>query len=1501
MKSQMISQRTSQTASPSLSQTILWTALPAGYIQVQGQSQKWMRILVYVSPRLNGPASATLQAFKDFNDWPAHADPNALKFSVQFGNPPNQPPIPATRTSAPPESLLWGAILPPNTPVINYQPEDHTGYELHSFPAQRIHNFIRQGLGGLAADSTTATQHPTRQRALDRFGAIAMAPPIGAPHGPIHAAAQTRFATAQRTLQQAMSQNKVVPLTVAEPALDFHRLLVFHAPGNLGVAPRAGIKAAAPTRVDVHKTLADFQKNLDFHKVLSFLTNYPGLLLRLGLVIELAIPPPQNLPPSGTTVHVVPQWSPATPTRSSSPLTMCQATSAPPTFLPSPSPTPSLHSQNGMLALASPGDQFGLVQIDLDGAGIKIANWLQEAALASEGQDGIPGTEAATAPPTLRSAGFSLAQTGHDVWLQNKFVRHKNDERALAQTGKLSNVLYAEDVNRGYRVDVQDVTTGGPWHSLCQRNGNYTFDAANPQLRNWQFQDEGFVQLGVTKPTDGSQQYQVSEWLFRWNGWSLAVPRPGNTIGRDDQGRDDKVIAPNYSSQTQYGVGTQFLPVPGSLPRLRFGHAYRLRARAVDLAGNSLSLTEADDSQATPPTTYFRYEPIDAPLLALTGPLQNSPGESIARVVIRSNYQQSAHNYSAAHPPFAEIAERHIAPPITTPEMAETHGMFDGMSPDDSYALISQHQGTLQKDSASGNSIYTGNQMKIPYLPDPLARGPAFFLLPAPPAPEMQFVPLNTKTIGPPDVTTPDGKPIGPIDFYSGRNTPDVWPVAASLKLRIIDGTASPGKPSWDLNARVLTIPLPQGAMWTLRLSSYPTQADLETLMGIWDWVKNTPDASGKTHPNPNAATLEPAALMGLQWMLTPYREITLVHAVQQPLVIPKFQGLSANRSHGDTFASLGGNCPVDGTSTAKLDILAEWQDPFDDLSNKTDRMPKLIHGKAHAAEIKVDPRETATPPPHGPPVPRPPLPPCGLEGGALLAWIRSQHDPRDPQGHMTWPKWATWNKDWRTQQGGQAVGVSFRHELHDTKRRKVSYTPIATTRFREYFPENTSPLTQTGPPQAVDLPSTARPAAPKVLYVIPIFKFQTGTSGNAQTSARLTGLRVYMERPWYSSGEGELLGVVLWPSPPPSSPLGGDPPCKQLTGDCVPGPSGGGAAGAAGGAGGAATGGATSGGHVHAAERPMSRQVQRTATEMINPRLGLISAIANVPRPHLELPNPLLPYVTQWGMDPLWLSGPVSDLPSMADFKNAVAMGTFLTLDELVPDPFQYTGEFMQPTACTPYRDDLRVSVVGFQPGYDNDRQLWYCDIEIDPQGSYFPFIRLALARFQPHSVSYQESSRADITGTWYYASSVLDVHLSRVVLADFAQIAPNRNLSVVHNSASQLTLTLTGVSYSASSAGRGTSEVEISLETQQAGVSDDLGWTPVPNSVHLLRAQASPPNTIWQGQINLPATIGSQPHRLVIREFERFMSDETGTGATAGGPPQILRRLVYADAVKL
>ena len=68
-----------------------------------------------------------------------------------------------------------------------------------------------------------------------------------------------------------------------------------------------------------------------------------------------------------------------------------------------------------------------------------------------------------------------------------------------------------------------------------------------------------------------------------------------------------------------------------------------------------------------------------------------------------------------------------------------------------------------------------------------------------------------------------------------------------------------------------------------------------------------------------------------------------------------------------------------------------------------------------------------------------------------------------------------------------------------------------------------------------IHVKSTAPPAAPQVAEVVPVFS--DGAWLPYPNATQATGvhrnrngrvLRVYLERPWFSSGDGELLGVVL-------------------------------------------------------------------------------------------------------------------------------------------------------------------------------------------------------------------------------------------------------------------------------------------------------------------------------------------------------------------------------------
>jgi hypothetical protein len=219
-------------------------------------------------------------------------------------------------------------------------------------------------------------------------------------------------------------------------------------------------------------------------------------------------------------------------------------------------------------------------------------------------------------------------------------------------------------------------------------------------------------------------------------------------------------------------------------------------------------------------------------------------------------------------------------------------------------------------------------------------------------------------------------------------------------------------------------------------------------------------------------------------------------------------------------------------------------------------------------------------------------------------------------------------------------------------------------------------------------------------------------------------------------------------------------------------------------------------------------------------------------------------PYVTAWAGDPV-----------VADGSLAVP----------VPQPFHVQGS---PVVSGPVviaelpgvaPAGKQVRVVQLTPQWDAGRGLYYSDIEFAAGSAYFPFIRLALCRYQPHSMS--------------------GVEMSPVRLADFAQLAPDRWVSLAYPSATEVDVTVVGHSYlgTYSSSMRGGNMV-VTAERRDPGVdSPELGWSAV--STTQLAAGVAWVNdgnkTMWTGRVSLPAPHSSE-FRLVIQESERFPGGE-------------------------
>jgi hypothetical protein len=1368
-----------------LKQTIVWTALPNGVDGpvIEGST---LRISVLASPRLwnDDPTVSKmhLNDFPDFLDWPAMIEPAG--FEVEFAG---APALAGTADTTPLQSTLWAALFKPTTDVVPFVFEDLSGSEILSFSAGQVHETVKGVYQQAATDPAygAGINHPTKEtlandddlveiarpvhaeppfepRDPDRGPVIIERPP-GAPGtgsgtgtGPGSSPGKGPFDGCLGCLGSLILLPLLLVVAVSQRALRLFRLMAVlpvlamlgsqrvsarlspNGGGGGGMAPSSAKKAAfdqlneyvAPTSPDSEdlQTSAEIAETFDFHRMIAALGDYPRLLRHMGLVVDLTVIVPAGGLPATGTIRVIPNLSLASATTNHSPRTHYELDAG--RFLATPR-TPNADLANGLVRLQD-GDRFQVHQIDVVGSGIKLQNMatnlvglqsLNEVPVNSPNEDGLPA---------LQTAGIAVIRPDAPAYLRHRFRRSYALNAALAAidlsplqpfaSGEpapaADDELFAEDVIRGFRLDVRD-DHANRWLSLCRRVGTYEFlEAAGggPPLVE---EDEGFVQIGATEAVKPgtSRVLRAHESLFAWDGWSLVAPRPGDAIRPDgvDHGEIENPPA------TPFKLQATFKARPASLPRLRFGYKYRLRARLVDLAGNSVFDPDRpafDTSQAeiTPEFMFRRFEPVGPPPVMLrTVPKE---GESLERLTIRSAVQDLAAAIAL------QTTDRHITPTKIAQLMAERHGRFDGTSTMNkdaaAYDLASTEAGSLTHrldmatdslDLIPGVSEVTeptenrtywlqaNDTFDVRYLPDPYARGVLFLGLPGMAGPEV-VAPLFNRI------------PFG-----------GAWPNLEPFRLRVqgLPAGGSPAAPAWDAATHQLTVQLAQGETATVRMASYLDPSDLPT-MGVWAWTEDAAPA--------DLASLKAATVDGRNWLHLPFRTLTLVHAVQQPLAIPEVAVLAVDplRKVGETAVSLKGNLAVDAKSTGKVDLWAEWKDPRDDPADPTnDPTIDVDWQRTHVRELTLPDPKDDTP--------------------SLTGILRAMGDKAGDPGDLV--------------QG-------LRHAVGDTKYHSVVYTPIASTRFRENFAPGLSAADLTRPlpaevpkPTTLAVPNAARPDAPRPLYVLPTFRWTQAEVGGVRTRQRRGGgLRIYLERPWFSSGAGELLGAVLRP-------------------DAV--------------------------------------------------------------GPTSETADMLRKYISEWGMDPLWNAAKTAPL-RVGDLLNATSTKAGLSLAELSGAP--------PPT----------VDVAGFEVGYDATRKLWFSDIEMRVDQSYFPFVRLTLARYQPNSVD--------------------GAHLSRVVLSDFVQVLPHRTVEYDLNGAvanGVVPIRVLGPSQHVTDGpGFGATMVVARLERRQFGDAADtepMGWEAI-DSIILEASSAGGFNMVWRGDMPLPGPLPT-PLRISILEAQILRTD--------------------------
>lgn len=1548
-------------------QTIVWTVLPNGRVP-DGDLAGRRRVTVVVSPRLTPEAAdeQALQAFPAFLDWPATLA--GTRFELTAGG----TTTPLHRLTAG-DSTLWGKLFGPQTPVDGFRFQDMSQVNLRSYAVRNVLGYLRRHYGRLAVQSTSRhptllpwrDAHPDLKGMLGAIGTRTHTLTFNDRDVEILLPGFSRFFDDEnresldaRLRRTVFGPNSVYRMPVAAATAEAGAL-----PGTAGQVPRrvlppdwndpnAGGGAGGDAAVMAQFASADeytfYQANrfyrreppskaqramrrpsytdvppppqapeFDFHRIVASYGDLPQLLRALGLIVDCAIEDDgfvdAAVAAGGGTgngqMRVQIEWPNGVAVGEDvTPRSAWEADDE--RFVMRPR---GELLRRGLLRLEHAGDGWGggddrrglfdLYQVDPDGAALKTVGFTLTAqnlvgkSLSLRQQDGevtyTTGDRQAVA--ALRSGGLGVSRHGRAAEVAQAAAEAALKNDAIVAGNGNDAVLFAEDVVRGYRVDVSpvpDPNSPGRWFSLCQRSGDYRLIASGEAVALPD--DEGYAGGPATTSTASEgvdpDDHYLHESLFRWTGWSLCAPRPGLTLraqtveGTQMQAEQPATI--DDKLDTGNGIAATFKARPGTLPRLRFGQLYRLRARAVDLAGNSLALDDpslGEFEQASDATGYWRFEPVDPPAMVQRHRL--SEGESLERMVVRSNFDVDTQGYLAtadfsaaiALPPsqdfeYTALGERHLVPPKSAQQQCEQHGLFDPYFGDpqkikDGYAIAARESGTLfdgppgaqvelvtpaalgdvattasvppelpNPDNPIGDRLRGGQYLihreaavTTPYLPDAASGGIAIRAQPDHDLPGV----TDEVTLGPSCAVRRAANGELVILIAHGGDWPDSRGARLVLaerpatlgELPCTEAFADDGAPQWDEDTRTLTLFVAKGRVVRLWYASFVHPGAVRAF-GIPRWTSNGSERG----------YVRAMAVMGCSWMLTPFRPLVLVHATQQPVCLPELIKLSNGRPAGAQYTDLSCRQVVlHGPSTGKFEIEARWHEWTDDLAKPA---PERVEHRGQLGEVLLP--ENA--------------PNVFTLAGAINAQVV---DPARPRARAD------------------------RHELGDTRFRLIEYRVRATTRFREYLPpslyEDREKVTRLGPialgpamtTGADDDPgapvlhdpagskahtlvrASAPPDDPRVLYVVPTFRWAHDGPADERTVTRWgNGLRVWLDRPWFSSGDGELLGVI----------------------------------------------------------------------------------IAGNGARFTDIPAAMQTVVTQWGLDPLWDTALPKTRTRAQDFPARVA-------DEAVP------------LLERPERN--AVHVVGHRVHWDGGRGLWYCDIELNPGASYMPFVRLALVRYQPHAIG--------------------GAKVSKVVLAEFAQVLPRRR-ATVKVSDRTVNLTLRGttpqhgpmkfpvdsefqdVSFLLGPHETGRNRVELVLQRRDPDIDSDLAWRDVkvlaetiagtqtggvfapgtnPGGIFAqpaVRARGRrtvavraggrvrldtafeldvgsigggigtlfPTDpTIWSRSVNLPSPSGA-PERLMLREFERYYTDRTVPETVSGRVHRrrvIEERLVYAS----
>lgn len=1321
---------------------VAFTAVPHGISQ-----SGLLKIAVLVSPKLQGGLGP---AFSNWTQWVYSHN----SFTIQIGS------VSAFRASRCVNSLLpnaWPAFFA-DVPFTNSIPP--TAPATISYDSEQVSNCVRDVYSTLGKHF--GEQSPTALRGAYSQFDPAVKPiyqRIATDHALFDAADVERESVGAPFSRNRLRMSGVLSRHLTQPKLMINAAKALA--GNHAAHPLVGLAVYAgrvERRTDTVDPRFSSPQELDFHRCVSLMMHHPTLQRALGLVLEFEVALPSNLPDGPVDVSVSPE----------DPVPECdlvigttKATLTRPSEFEPRNPDPPTRAayvvQKGCIDVS---DAFVLETAAIESGGLHVIGFGNDQNKILNQPHGNDAHEQIhvplPAPPSLTTCGIAL------YLRKRKDIVDERIQKSVEFSTATKPVFYAEDLLMGFAVDIFTPSPyeGSEWYHPTQKKESFTLGrdtVGAGQIWEAPIRTPGVI-ASDKAPTDTNApgDIGISDMLFAWQGFSMAASRPESQSAQPDPHPRKTISNPWLdllkSKQVEPAEGAEANADAWSL--LHFLYDYQVGLRPVYVTGNCPKFTEAVAAQyATNRTTLRRFEPVASPRVLLTQkPL---PPEQLDVIVLRSrvSVEDSQPVINVSSP---SVAVRYLVPPAAPVDLVKKH-------------LIKSDTEKLKKGFIRIGFESNGDISEVirrsdgpanpkhPYLPDPLCK---------------QCILHLTDTRG-------HGYGSQTVAFYSDK-TDEQWPdcFLNEIEFRgIRNGNPAIKKPEsgpesvdgiTDSSQKVV-VEVPPGWTLLLHVSTRLDEHDRD-LMALIRLIIENSDSSLTT------ATLERIA-EGLHPMITPRRVLTLYHAVDRPIIKPEFSfsnepsrmnnlllpttrdleqvkydspKLVPDKLIRDVDApemTLAVDFSYDRETTGKIDLRAKWSEWIDDPT--LTQSPHMSNGCKQASG-------------HGPQL--------RTESATIneLA-IPRKANPPDGKSHVT-----------------------VTHTLPDCKYHRVRYEAVGTSRYGELFPP--------APPESFQLESTTRsfdvlasaaPDPPNLLYLLPSFGWRSVKlkAKRIYEHTRTAGVRIFLRRPWFSSGDDELLGVLVMPT------------------DDV-----------------------------------------RRCMKDFEP----------VPFLNKGFSTMLTDAVSRWGGDPT--AKPVEQQltknPTLSDwnFKQMSPTDCPDAADEslrLQPSRTGACGWDLQPPELRNSAD--RVHVVGFQPTFDEERSLWYCDVGFDSQPLYGTFLRLALVRYQPHAVKGRE--------------------LSSIVLTDFSLLNADRTVRVTPNGWRSFDVELRGLR---ATGGRNAEDhncfkVTIEKSTHRAG---DIAWHKVADIQPDFddNTYAEDPTLLWRGTISSACVCAGQ--RLVVREFESHTS---------------------------